>query len=60
MKLSCFYFQILASEKPGATSNYAPVLGEGDFKPESLQFQPDIVQGTCKDLKPKQSSLVTM
>ncbi|XP_018364084.1 PREDICTED: sodium-coupled neutral amino acid transporter 9-like [Trachymyrmex cornetzi] len=31
---------------------------EIDFVP--LQFQPDIIQASCKDLKPKQSSLVTI
>ncbi|XP_011693231.1 PREDICTED: sodium-coupled neutral amino acid transporter 9-like isoform X2 [Wasmannia auropunctata] len=33
---------------------------EIDFKPGPLQFQSDIVQTTCKDFKPKQSSLVTI
>ncbi|XP_032684606.1 sodium-coupled neutral amino acid transporter 9-like [Odontomachus brunneus] len=47
---------ILMSEKPDV-NNYA--LG-GDLKAGSLQFQPDIVPVTCKDFKPKQSSLVTI
>ncbi|XP_012062936.1 PREDICTED: sodium-coupled neutral amino acid transporter 9-like [Atta cephalotes] len=33
---------------------------EIDFVPGPLQFQPDIIQASCKDLKPKQSSLVTI
>ncbi|TGZ50114.1 putative sodium-coupled neutral amino acid transporter 9 [Temnothorax longispinosus] len=33
---------------------------EIDFNPGSLQFQPDIVQAACKDLEPKQNSLVTI
>ena len=33
---------------------------EIDFVPGPLKFQPDIIQASCKDLKPKQSSLVTM
>ncbi|KYN38046.1 Putative amino acid permease F13H10.3 [Trachymyrmex septentrionalis] len=33
---------------------------EIDFVPGPLQFQPDIIQTSCKDLKPKQSSLVTI
>ncbi|KAL0129517.1 hypothetical protein PUN28_001644 [Cardiocondyla obscurior] len=33
---------------------------EIDYKSGPLQFQSDIVQAACKDLKPKQSSLVTI
>ncbi|KYM93691.1 PREDICTED: sodium-coupled neutral amino acid transporter 9-like [Cyphomyrmex costatus] len=41
-------------------SSNAKKAHEIDFIPGSLQFQPDIVQASCKDLKPKQSSLVTI
>ncbi|XP_014488663.1 PREDICTED: sodium-coupled neutral amino acid transporter 9-like isoform X2 [Dinoponera quadriceps] len=47
---------ILVSEKSDV-NNYAL---ERDFKTGSLQFQPDIVAVSHKDLKPKQNSLVTI
>ncbi|XP_011864937.1 PREDICTED: sodium-coupled neutral amino acid transporter 9-like [Vollenhovia emeryi] len=41
-------------------SSNARKTHELDFKSGSPQFQPDIVQATCKDFKSKQNSLVTI
>ncbi|XP_039315042.1 sodium-coupled neutral amino acid transporter 9 isoform X2 [Solenopsis invicta] len=40
--------------------NFNAKTHEIDFKPGPLPFQSEMVQASCKDLKPKQSSLVTI